>query len=474
MTQAAAAPDGLPTPARHWSMAVILLGIGISVLDATIVNLALPGIARDLNRPASDAIWIVNAYQLGVLVLLLPCAKLGDMLGYRRVYLGGVAVLLLGSLGCVLARDLCTLVGARALQGMGAAGVMGVNSALVRLTYPRALLGRGIAINSMTVAVASVAGPSVAAAVLSVASWPWLFAINLPVAAALLALGLRALPANPLPLTKGGLSVLDVALNAAMFALVFLGVDQLGTRGREPGVALQAALLIAAGLVVGVVYVRRQLGQAVPLFPVDLLRIRVFALSMCSSVTAFSAQMLSNIALPFLLLEGYGRSHVDTGLLITAWPLGSIVAAPIAGRLIGRVQPGLLGCAGMWTMASGLALLALLPAQPHNADIAWRMALCGIGFALFQSPNNYLIVTSAPPHRAGGASGMLGTARLTGQSIGAVLLAVLFSLAAVPQAQQAEQAAGAGHAGAAGLALGLAALLAAAAGLFSLLRTRHA
>jgi len=465
MSSPAAEPaDGLPTPARHWSMAVILLGIGISVLDATIVNLALPGIARDLNRPASDAIWIVNAYQLGVLVLLLPCAKLGDLLGYRRVYLAGVAVLLLGSLGCVLARDLPMLVAARALQGMGAAGVMGVNSALVRLTYPRALLGRGIAINSMTVAVASVAGPSVAAAVLSVASWPWLFAINLPVAAALLLLGLRALPANPLPLAKGGLSLLDVGLNAAMFALVFLGVDQLGTRAGQPGVALQSVLLIAAGLVVGVVYVRRQLGQAVPLFPVDLLRIRVFALSMCSSVTAFAAQMLSNIALPFLLLDGYGRSHVDTGLLITAWPLGSIVTAPIAGRLIGRVQPGLLGCAGMWTMATGLALLALLPEQPHNADIAWRMALCGIGFALFQSPNNYLIVTSAPPHRAGGASGMLGTARLTGQSIGAVLLAVLFSLSA-PRA---------GHSGGAQLALGLAAALAAGAGLFSLLRTRRA
>lgn len=455
----ASAPDGLPTPARHWAMAAILLGIAVSVLDATIVNLALPGIARDLNRPAADAIWIVNAYQLGVLTLLLPCAKLGDLLGYRRVYLGGVAVLLLGSLGCVLARDLGTLVAARALQGMGAAGIMGVNSALVRLTYPRALLGRGIAFNSMTVAVASVAGPSVAAAVLSVASWPWLFAINLPIAAALLVLGARALPVNPMPATEGRLSVLDVALNAAMFALVFMGADQLGTRAGQPGSA-PAMLMIAAGLAIGVVYVRRQLGQAMPLFPVDLLRIRVFALSMCSSVTAFSAQMLSNIALPFLLLDGYGRSHVDTGLLITAWPLGSIVTAPIAGRLIGRVPPSLLGWAGMWTMASGLALLAWLPERPHNADIAWRMALCGIGFALFQSPNNYLIVTSAPPHRAGGASGMLGTARLTGQSIGAVLLAVLFSVAA-PQP---------GHAGGAKLALGLAAVLASAAGLFSLLR----
>jgi MFS transporter, DHA2 family, multidrug resistance protein len=336
----------------------------------------------------------------------------------------------------------------------------------VRLTYPRAMLGRGIAINSMTVAVASVAGPSVAAAVLSVASWPWLFAINLPLVGAVLLLGLRALPSNPPgPAVEGRLSVLDVLLNAAMFALIFLGVDTLGTRAGASGSArdmLGAAGLLLAGLAVGVVYVRRQLGQAVPLFPVDLLRIRVFALSMGSSVTAFAAQMLSNISLPFLLLEGYGRSHVDTGLLITAWPLGSILTAPIAGRLIGRVPAGLLGAIGMWTMAAGLALLALLPAQPHNADIAWRMALCGIGFALFQSPNNYTIVTSAPAHRAGGASGMLGTARLTGQSIGAVLLAILFSIPAL------REDGGAGPK----IALGLAALLACCAGVFSVLRVK--
>lgn len=460
-TPGAGAPDGLPAPARYWAMAVVLVGIAISVLDATLVNLALPSIARDLGRPASDAIWIVNAYQIGILTLLLPCAKLGDLFGYRRVYLWGTAVMLLGSIGCVLARDMPTLVAARAVQGIGSAGIMGVNAALVRLVYPRAMLGRGIALNSMTVAVASVAGPSVAAAVLSIARWPWLFAISIPVLAGLLLAGRRVLPGDPPSVRRGRLAPLDVLLNGAMFALVFLGVDHLGTRAGVPGAGLQALLLVAAGLAVGVVYVRRQLDQPMPLFPVDLLRIRVFALSMCSSVTAFAAHMLSSIALPFLLLEGHGRSHVDTGLLMTAWPLGSIVSAPIAGRLIGKIPAGLLGAAGMCCMCAGLALLAWLPEQAHNADIAWRMALCGVGFALFQAPNNYMILTSAPPHRAGGASGMLGTARLTGQSIGAVVLAGLFSYTA-----------GRAHTEGPTLALGLAALLALAAGCFSLLRVR--
>jgi len=411
--------DGLPTPARYRAMVVILLGLAISVLDSTIVNLALPSIARDLNRPPADAIWVVNAYQLGVLMLLLPSAMLGDLVGYRRVYLCGLAVLLVGSIGCVLADSLATLVAARALQGVGSAGVMGVNAALVRLTYPRALLGRGIAINSAVVATASVAGPTVAAAVLSVASWPWLFVINLPLVGAVLLLGLRALPSNnAAPAVGARLSVQDVLLNAAMFALIFLGVDLLGTRlGNTPTLATlgTAGGLLLAGVAIGVLYVRRQLGQTVPMFPVDLLRIRIFALSMCTSVTAFAAQMLSNIALPFLLLESHGRSHVDTGLLISAWPLGTVVTAPFVGRLIGRVPAGWLAGAGLWTMGTGLALLAWLPAHPQNADIAWRMALCGIGFGMFQSPNNYTILTSAPQHRAGGASGMLGTARLTGR-----------------------------------------------------------
>ena len=249
-----------------------------------------------------------------------------------------------------------------------------------------------------------------------------------------------------------------------MFGLVFLGADMLGRRvGAVPtagGLATGLALL-AAGIAVGVVYLRRQWHLPVPLFPVDLLRIPVFRLSMCTSVGAFAAQMLAYVGLPFFLLDGLGRSPVEAGLLITAWPLGTVVAAPLAGRLIGRYPDGLLGGIGLGLFASGLGLLALLPAQPTGADIVWRMALCGIGFGLFQSPNNHTIVTSAPVHRSGGASGMLGTARLTGQTTGAVLLAMIFSVADAHDGRGPT------------IALGLAALFACVAAGFSLRRLRH-
>ena len=455
--------EGLPQPQRWHAMLVIILGIAVAVLDGTIVNLALPGIARELHADAAHAIWVVNAYQIATLVMLLPLASLGDLIGYRRVYLVGMALFAVASLFATFAGSLGMLIAARALQGLGAAGIMSVNAALVRLIFPRDLLGRGMAINSMVVATASVAGPTVAAAILSVASWPWLFALNVPLGALVLALGLRALPANQVKASADSrFSAFDVLLNVLMFALIFIGVDRLGVRGDAgKGASPWAWALLLAGIAVGFVYLRRQRALALPLFPVDLLRIPVFALSMGTSIGAFCAQMLSFIALPFLLLETYGRSHFEAGLLITAWPLAIVVMAPIAGRLIGRYPDGLLGGIGLALLATGLVLLAALPAHPTNADIVWRMALCGMGFGLFQSPNNHTIVTSPPPHRSGAASGMLGTARLTGQTLGAVLLAAIFSIWSPHD--------GKGQV----IALGLAACCAAVAAVFSSLRTRQ-
>jgi DHA2 family multidrug resistance protein-like MFS transporter len=166
----------------------------------------------------------------------------------------------------------------------------------------------------------------------------------------------------------------------------------------------------------------------VPLLPVDLLRIPIFSLSIGTSICSFCAQMLAMVALPFFLQNVLGRDEVATGLLLTPWPLATIVMAPIAGRLIEKFHPGLLGGLGLAMFAAGLFLLALLPTQPTDVDIIWRMMLCGAGFGLFQSPNNHTIITAAPRNRSGGASGMLGTARLVGQSSGAALVALMFNL----------------------------------------------
>ncbi|RYF67154.1 MAG: MFS transporter, partial [Comamonadaceae bacterium] len=293
-------PQGLPPAQRRRAMGVLVLGITLAVLDGTILNLALPDIARSFGATPSRAILVVSAYQIATLVMLLPMATLGDLIGYRRVYLGGVALFALASLGAMVAPTLDMLIAARAVQGLGAAGVMSVNAALVRLIYPPSQLGRGMAINSMVVATASVAGPTVAAGILSFAAWPWLFALNLPLGLVVIALGRHALPPNATAAAPGArIAPLDVLLNVAMFALIFIGADRLAVRdGAQGGLPLQGLALMGAGLLVGAVHLQRQRRRVAPLFPVDLLRIPVFALSMSASISAFSAQALAYLSLP--------------------------------------------------------------------------------------------------------------------------------------------------------------------------------
>jgi DHA2 family multidrug resistance protein-like MFS transporter len=165
------------------------------------------------------------------------------------------------------------------------------------------------------------------------------------------------------------------------------------------------------------------------MLPLDLLRRPVFALSMVTSVCSFTAQTLAYVSLPFYFHDVLGLSVVEIGLLMTPWPLAVAVAAPVSGRLVDRYSAGMLGGIGLMVLAAGLALLAELPpAPPSPVDIVWRLVICGLGFGLFQTPNNKTIITSAPRERSGGASGMQSSARLLGQALGAAAVAVLFAL----------------------------------------------
>jgi len=416
--------DGLPVAQRYWAILTIALGITMAVLDGAIANVALPTISRELNASPAESVWIVNAYQIAIIVSLLSLSFLGDMLGYRRVYQAGLALFIATSLFCALSTSLNMLTFARVLQGFGGAALMSVNTALIRIIYPQRYLGRGMAINSLIVAVSTAAGPTVAAAILSVASWKWLFLINVPLGIIALWLALRTLPDNPQKATSQKFDIPSAIMNALFFGLLISALS--GFAQGQNGWLVLAELV--ALLLVGLFFIRRQLNMAVPLLPVDLLRIPIFSLSMGTSVCSFCAQMLAMVSLPFFLQNVLGRDEVTTGLLLTPWPLATMVFAPIAGRLIERVHAGLLGGIGLAMFAAGLFLLAMLPVQPTDGDIIWRMMLCGAGFGLFQSPNNHTIITSAPRHRSGGASGMLGTARLLGQSVGAALVALMFNL----------------------------------------------
>lgn len=414
--------DGLATPRRYWAMLAIGLAVTMAVLDGAIANVALPTIATDLHASPASSIWVVNAYQLAITVSLLPLASLGEIVGYQRVYRVGLVLFTAASLTCALSDSLATLTFARIVQGFGAAGIMSVNGALIRFVYPRRLLGRGIGYNAIIVAISSAIGPTVAAGILSAGPWPWLFAINVPIGIVALVIAIRSLPRTPRAVHR--FDTWSALLSAATFGLLIASIDGAGHRlGGLPILAMVAATLVCGSLLV-----RRQLDRPAPLLPVDLLRIPVFALSIGTSIASFAAQMLAFVSLPFYLQNTLGRSEVQTGLLLTPWPLALAVVAPLSGRLSERFSSGLLGGVGLLTLAAGLLLIVGLPAHPTDLELVWRLAICGVGFGLFQTPNNRTMLQAAPRNRAGGASGMLSTARLLGQTSGAALVAMIFSL----------------------------------------------
>jgi MFS transporter, DHA2 family, multidrug resistance protein len=418
------AQDGLPIPLRYWSAATIWLAIAMAVLDGTIANVALPTIARQMGIDASVSVWIINAYQLTITMLLLPLAALGDRIGYHKVYFPALALFTIGSVSCAMANGLSALLAARIIQGVGAAGIMSMNAALVRATYPSNMLGRGIGYNALVLSMSAAAGPTLAAVILTFASWRWLFLINLPIGIAAIAIAVRSLPRAP---GRGGRADwLSAALSAVMMGCIVYGAEAFAREGANLGLPL-----IAAGVAAGAILVRREWRDPAPLMPLDLLRIPLFSLSIATSIVSFAAQMLAYVALPFLFQTVLGRSVFESGLLMTPWPIAVGFAAFFSGRLSDRVSSGLLGGIGLAIFAVGLFLLARLGTHPDNFDIAWRMAVSGLGFGLFQSPNNRTIISSAPRERSGAAGGMLATARLLGQTAGAVTVGVAFHLAGV-------------------------------------------
>jgi len=401
-------------------MATIAIAVSMAVLDSAIANIALPTIAHDMATTPAATVWVVNAYKFAVAVSLLPLAFLGDILGYKRVYMAGLVVFSIASLGCALAPTLPLLVAARVVQGFGGAGIMSVNTALIRFIFPRAELGRGLGFNAFVVATFSALGPSIAAGVLSVATWHWLFLINVPLGGIALWLAARVLPMTPQATHR--FDLLSALLNAMTFGLVITLVDGLGHPGKRELVELVLAV------VVGAVFLYRQLHLPVPLLPVDLFRRPIFALSVGTSVCSYVAQTSVYVCLPFYFQYVGGRTPIETGLLMTPWPAIVVIVAPIAGRLSDKYPAGVLGTAGLAVMTAGLVCLLLLPVGASYPDVAWRMVLCGLGFGFFQSPNNRLLVGSAPRERSGAGSGMLATARLTGQTLGSALVALSFGL----------------------------------------------
>ncbi len=408
-----AQPDtGLAAPRRHVAILALSLGTGMLVIDNAIATVALPTIARSLDIPAASAVVVVTVYQVAMLMALLPFSALGDRIGHRRMYQTGQVVFLLASLGSALATTLPMLLVARCLQALGVAAALSVSSALLRATYPASMLGRGIALNGLIVAVAAAAAPSLGGLILSLASWRWVFAAAVPFAILSLLLG-QILPRPQAQSTRFDLA--GALLCAAMFGLLMGGLS-LVLRGDEvAGIAM-----LAVGLPLAVMVVRRELRSDRPILPVDLLGRLTFALPAGALLFAFCASVSFMVALPFRL-SAAGVQPGTIGLLLAIWPTAMMVSAPVAGLLADKAPKGLPGALGMIVSASGLMVSGFLPADSGFWILAIPMALIGLGVGLFMSPTSHLIVGAAPRDRAASAGALVSSTRFVGQALGAAL-----------------------------------------------------
>ena len=402
----------------------LMTAVCLGSLDQSIANTALPAIATALQHTPAESVWILHAYQLAVVATLLPFASLGDRWGARRVFLIGVAVFNLAAISSALSTTLEGLAVSRAIQGIGASGLMSVNLALVRHIFPTDRLGQGVGLNAFIVGSGYSLGPVVASLLLAVAPWPWLFGCLVPFGVVGWLLGWRYLPLTPTAPAREPYDLLLAVFSAVCFASLIVSLSAVAQQQR-------AEVLLASVLVMvlsGSALLMRQRGHATPMLPVDLLRRPLFSLSVFTAICSFTTQGLAYVALPFFFLQDLHLSSVECGMLMTVWAGVVAVAAPLAGRLSDRYPPAIMGGVGLCILSLGMAWLSQVEPGTSTTTIGVGMALCGIGFGLFQSPNLRAIMSSSPPERSSGASGMVALARLIGQAGGAALVALCFNL----------------------------------------------
>ncbi|MGB6008857.1 MFS transporter [Castellaniella sp.] len=411
--------EGLPGRKRALVMVALMAATVMVVFDGTVINIALPNMAGALQVSPAVAVWFANAYLLAVAMTLAIFAALASRLGFRPLFLFGLAVFTLASAACALAPDARVLIAMRILQGVGGAAVVSIGPAILRSAFPTRLLGRALGLNALLIAASTAMAPIVGGTLLDTWGWRWLFALNMGPGVMALALAARAIPANPAAVREPFDSP-GAALSAVMVGALIMAANQAAMpEGRWYALI---AVLAGAGFVWRVRHARQ------PLLPPVIFASARFSLAALTSMASFVGQGITFVALPFLFQNVYGYSAFETALLFTPWPVGIVLVAPHAGRLADRVSPAVISTIGLFVLAAGLVALALLPEQPRIWDILARCLLCGVGFGCFQSPNNREMLSNVSREHSGYASGVLAIMRTFGQCLGTALVGVLLAV----------------------------------------------
>jgi EmrB/QacA subfamily drug resistance transporter len=414
------APSGGGAPV----VALVALGLFMTTLDASIVNIGLPAIARAFHTPLNGAVeWIVIGYLVVIAGLLLTFGRLSDVIGRRPIWMAGLVVFTIGSAACGAAPSLRLLIAARVVQGVGGALIFSTSTALISGAVPPAQRGQALGWAAVAVALGGSAGPTIGGVLTEYATWRWIFYVNVPIGIVAILATWRLLPR----MRRGGAADLDLPgallLTTALAALTLglsFGPEWGWTSARVLGTLGVGAAALAAAVVI-------EQRSPHPIIDLQLFRDRVFVSAVVSLLCSMLALFAVGFLLPFYLEELRGFSTERAGVLLTPFPLAIILVAPTAGMLADRFGSRWLAPLALVITAIALLLLAQLDTGSTTWAMVWRLALAGVGLGLFQAPNTRALMGAAPESQQGMASGVFATTRVTGQALSVAIAGAVFS-----------------------------------------------
>ncbi len=413
-------------PSARWGLAALSLAVLLSSLGTSIANVGLPTLATAFGASFQEVQWVVLAYLLAITTLVVGIGRLGDVVGRRRLLVGGIALFAIASLLCGLAPTLWMLIAGRAAQGLGAAVMMALAMAFVGETVPEAKTGSAMGLLGTMSAVGTGLGPSLGGVVIAGLGWRAVFLVKVPLGIAALLLAHRHLPADRRPEAReragfDSMGILLLALTLAAYALAM-------TMGRGRLGPLNAALLLGAAVGLGL-FVRAEARTASPLVRLGMLRDPVLGAGLATSALVSTVAMATLVVGPFHLSRALGLDPALVGLVMSAGPLAAAVTGAPAGRLVDRAGARRPSIAGLVAMAAGSSLLAVLPARLGIAGYVVPIVVVTAGYALFQTANNTAVMGGIRPDQRGLVSGMLNLSRNLGLITGASVMGAVFALA---------------------------------------------
>lgn len=396
-----------------WSILFTVLIMTFMVtLDGSIVNVALPVMSGELNASMGDIEWVASIYLVVTCATILIFGRLGDMIGKVRIFQIGVILFTIGSLLCSISGTLPLLIGARVVQGLGSAAALANNQGIITESFPPDERGKALGFVSTFVALGSMTGPTLGGMILTVLPWTYIFLINIPVGVLSFLIGLRTLP-NKKPAKPGRLDAKGSVLLLLSILLLFGSFTLL-----QNGVSLPIIIGSIAGAVFLALFIMVEKRMDDPLVPIGIFKNKMFSLNLFTMLTAFIAIGANNIIMPFYLQDARQFSPGMAGLLMTVIPLITAVMGPISGTMSDHIGSELPTMIGLIFTTVGLALMTMLGIDTTIAVIILFLAVIAVGSALFQSPNNSLVMGSVSRDELGLVGSLAGLVRNMGMSVG--------------------------------------------------------